>query len=53
MSVHKTGEVMTRKEAIKEIRRLITVVTKFPKWKIVIEGTTSKGNGFKYEKEYK
>jgi len=40
------------KELVKEIRRVITVVTKFPKWEIKINGVTKLGNKYEYEASF-
>lgn len=40
------------KEHVKEIRRLITIVTKWPKWKVTIKATTPQGNVFDYKAEF-
>lgn len=34
------------KIAIKEVRHFVTIITKWPKWKIVIKGTTPDGTTF-------
>ncbi len=43
---------MDLKESVKEIRRLLVVITKWPKWKITIKATTPKGNVFDYVMSY-
>ncbi len=43
---------MNLKKKISELRRLITIVTKFPKWKITIRATTKKGGKLHYVAVY-
>lgn len=37
------------KELVSEVRRIVTQIYKWPKWKIKIQGTTKMGNNFDYE----